>query len=51
MELDSDFDWISFEELECLKEDVRGKFVAVDFIDEERIKVLARVVNTRVEEL
>lgn len=51
MELVSDFGWISFEELQHLKEDVGEIFVASGFMDEERIEVLSKAVNTRVEEL
>lgn len=51
MELVSDFSWIPFEELQHLKDDIREIFVPSDFIDEERIEVLSKAVNTRVEEL
>ena len=51
MELVSDFGWIPFEELRHLKDDIREVFVPTDFIDEERIEVLAKAVNSRVEEL
>lgn len=51
MELVSDFSWIPFEELQHLKDDIREIFVLSDFIDEERIEVLSKAVNARVEEL
>ncbi len=51
MELVSDFSWIPFEELKHLKDDIREIFVPTEFMDEERIEVLAEAVNSRVEEL
>ncbi len=51
MELVSDFNWVPFEELRCLKEDIREIFVPTEFMDEERIEVLSAAVSSRVEEL
>ena len=51
MELVSDFSWVPFEELRNLKDDIREIFVPTEFIDEERIEVLAKAVISRVEEL
>ena len=51
IELVSDFSWIPFEELRNLKDDIREIFVPTEFIDEERIEVLAKAVSSRVEEL
>lgn len=51
MKLVSDFSWIPFEELKHLKDDIREIFLPTEFIDEERIEVLANAVTSRVEEL
>ena len=51
MELVSDFSWIPFEELRCLKDDIREIFVPTDFIDEERIEALSVAVSCRVNAL
>jgi len=51
MELVSDFSWIPFDQLKYLKDDIREIFVPTEFMDEERIEVLADAVNSRVEEL
>ena len=51
MELVSDFSWIPFEELRCLKDDIREIFVPTDFIDEERIEALSMAVSCRVNAL
>lgn len=51
MELVSDFSWVPFEELRNLKDDIREIFVPTEFIDEERIEVLSKAVDSRVEEL
>lgn len=51
MELVTDFSWIPFEELTNLKDDIREIFVPTEFLDEERIEVLAEAVTCRVEEL
>lgn len=51
MELVSDFSWIPFEDLRCLKDDIREIFVPTDFIDEERIEALSVAVSCRVNAL
>lgn len=51
MELVSDFSWIPFEELRCLKDDIREIFVPTDFIDEKRIEALSMAVSCRVNAL
>ena len=51
MKLVTDFNWIPFEELRKLKDDIREIFVPTEFMDEERIDVLADAITCRVEEL
>ncbi|MDD3139039.1 MAG: HipA domain-containing protein [Lachnospiraceae bacterium] len=51
MELVTDFDWIPFENLKNLQDDIREVFAQSNFMDEERIETIAKAVNSRVEEL
>ena len=51
MELVTDFDWIPFENLRNLQDDIREVFVQSHFMDEERIETIAKAGNSRVEEL
>lgn len=51
MKLVSDFGWIPFEGLKQIEDDVREVFVPTEFMDEERIEVLAHAVAGRVKEL
>ena len=51
IELVSDFSWIPFEALENLKDDIIEIFVPTEFMDEQRIEILAKAVNSRVEDL
>jgi len=51
IELVSDFSWIPFELLRNLKDDIMEIFVPTEFMDEQRIEVLAKAVNSRVEDL
>lgn len=51
MELVSDFSWIPFEALGNLKDDIMDIFQPTEFMDEQRIEVLAGAVNSRVEHL
>ncbi len=51
LELVSDFSWIPFEELKNVEDDIREIFVPTEYMDEERIEVLAGAVSSRVEEL
>lgn len=51
MELVTDFDWIPFENLKNLQDDIREVFIQSNFMDEERIEAIANAVGNRVEEL
>ncbi|MDD3415932.1 MAG: HipA domain-containing protein [Lachnospiraceae bacterium] len=51
MELVTDFDWIPFENLKNLQDDIREVFIQSNFMDEERIEAIASAVGNRVEEL
>lgn len=51
MEIVTDFDWIPFENLKNLQDDIREVFAQSNFMDEERVETIAKAVNSRVEEL
>lgn len=51
IELVSDFDWIPFEALQHIEDDIWEIFVPTEFMDEERIEMLAKAVSSRVKGL
>ena len=51
MELVTDFDWIPFEKLKDLQDDIRNVFTQSNFMDEERIEIIAKAVDSRVKAL
>jgi len=51
MKFVSDFDWIPFEQLKAVGDDIRFVFTRSEYMDEERIETIVKAVNIRIEEL
>lgn len=51
LRLVSNYDWIPFDRLKGIEEDIRAIFAASEYMDEERIEAIVKAVQVRIEEL